>query len=103
MERLIPTTILGKVQEAGSRENSFQPVSVDLYNLTIGGISKTMNSAATDSDHIPCAIVLDARGNGGGGICPTITGEHQSSISDYTAIIVEGVMDGTEDFMERKS
>lgn len=31
----------------------------------------------------------DARGNGGGTISCTITGEHQSSISDYTAIAIE--------------
>ena len=33
--------------------------------------------------------VLDARGNGGGEISPTITGDHQDRITDYTAIILE--------------
>lgn len=33
--------------------------------------------------------VFDARGNGGGGLTPTITGDHQNRITDYTAIIVE--------------
>ena len=32
---------------------------------------------------------FDARGNGGGNISCTITGGHQSTISDYTAIVVE--------------
>ena len=32
--------------------------------------------------------IFDARGNGGGGICPTITGDHQNRITDYTAIVV---------------
>ena len=32
--------------------------------------------------------VFDARGNGGGGIAPTITGDHQNRITDYTAIVV---------------
>lgn len=32
--------------------------------------------------------VYDARGNGGGEIVPTITGDHQSRITDYTAICV---------------
>ena len=31
----------------------------------------------------------DARGNGGGDITCTITGNHQSTISDYTAIAIE--------------
>ena len=33
--------------------------------------------------------IYDARGNGGGMISPTITGDHQDRITDYTAIIVE--------------
>lgn len=33
--------------------------------------------------------ILDARGNGGGAVSPTITGDHQDRITDYTAIIVE--------------
>ena len=33
--------------------------------------------------------VFDARGNGGGGLTPTITGDHQNRITDYTAIVVE--------------
>lgn len=35
--------------------------------------------------------VFDARGNGGGCISPTITGDHQSRITDYTAIVLKGV------------
>lgn len=34
-------------------------------------------------------IVFDARGNGDGRIVPTITGDHESRITDYTAIAVE--------------
>lgn len=32
--------------------------------------------------------VYDARGNGGGEIAPTITGNHQNRVTDYTAICV---------------
>lgn len=35
------------------------------------------------------ATPYDARGNGGGGITPTITGDHQNRITDYTVIILE--------------
>lgn len=35
------------------------------------------------------AVCYDARGNGGGEVCPTITGDHQNRITDYTAIVVE--------------
>ena len=34
------------------------------------------------------AMIFDARGNGGGTISPTITGDHQNRITDYTAIVV---------------
>ena len=34
-------------------------------------------------------LIFDARGNGGGETSPTITGDHQNRITDYTAIIVE--------------
>lgn len=43
------------------------------------------------------ASVFDARGNGDGQIVPTITGDHESRITDYTAIAVDlhnGAMTG---------
>jgi DNA (cytosine-5)-methyltransferase 1 len=43
--------------------------------------------AAGERDHIK--LVYDARGNGSGAISPTITGDHQNRISDYTAIALE--------------
>lgn len=45
--------------------------------------------AQIGSSHTPLVLVFDARGNGGGKICPTITGDHQDRITDYTAIVVE--------------
>lgn len=32
-------------------------------------------------------VVYDARGNGEGGVVPTITGDHENRITDYTAIV----------------
>ena len=34
------------------------------------------------------ARIYDARGNGGGLIAPTITGDHQNRVTDYTAIVL---------------
>lgn len=34
-------------------------------------------------------FIFDARGNGEGGVSPTLTGDHQNRITDYTAIILE--------------
>lgn len=39
--------------------------------------------------HPPVVLIYDARGNGDGGVSPTITGDHQNRITDYTAILVE--------------
>ena len=38
--------------------------------------------------HEPIVLVYDARGNGGGTIAPTMTGDHNAHISDYTTIIL---------------
>lgn len=38
--------------------------------------------------HEPIVLIYDSRGNGGGGVSPTITGDHQNRITDYTAIVV---------------
>lgn len=34
-------------------------------------------------------IIYDARENGDGRTCPTITGGHESNITDYTAVVIE--------------
>lgn len=44
---------------------------------------------AQDHGHPPVVLIYDARGNGDGGVSPTITGDHQNRITDYTAILVE--------------
>ena len=44
--------------------------------------------ASMGTTNAPVVLVYDARGNGGGGISPTITGDHQNRITDYTAIVV---------------
>lgn len=43
------------------------------------------------SAHTPSAVVevYDARGNGNGKTVPTITGDHESRVMDYTAIVTE--------------
>ncbi|MEG1565066.1 MAG: DNA cytosine methyltransferase [Bacteroides sp.] len=40
-------------------------------------------------NYINPVVVYDARGNGDGAIVPTITGDHEGHISDYTAVAVE--------------
>lgn len=51
------------------------------YDVTATLRSNTKN-------HEPIVLIYDSRGNGGGGVSPTITGDHQNRITDYTAIVV---------------
>ena len=52
-------------------------------NPTPGDPCHTLN---TDARNL---LVYDARGNGDGAIAPTITGDHENRVTDYTAIMVE--------------
>lgn len=62
----------------------------DIYNMASPGeVAKTLTSIRTDSDHVPCVVCYDARGNGDGKISPTITGDHNSRITDYTTLVCE--------------
>ena len=49
-------------------------------------ITATLRS---NTNHHPIVLIYDSRGNGGGGVSPTITGDHQNRITDYTAIVVQ--------------
>ena len=48
------------------------------------GVSPTLK-AAQDTH-----VVYDCRGNGNGCVSPTITGDHQNRVTDYTAICIQG-------------
>lgn len=47
------------------------------------GISYTLNT-------VDRPAVYDARGNGDGKVAPTITGDHNNRVTDYTAVVVRG-------------
>ena len=51
----------------------------------------TLQAKANGGISLNCtpSVVYDARGNGEGGVAPTLTGDHESRITDYTAILVE--------------
>lgn len=48
------------------------------------GTSRASDECITESDK-----VWDARGNGDGNLCSTVTGGHDSSITDYTNVVVQ--------------
>ena len=57
-------------------------------NIGVGGWYMEETAKTITSTKPGAVLVYDARGNGGGGVCPTITGDHQDRITDYTAIVL---------------
>lgn len=59
-------------------------------------VSKTLDTSMPDSSKnqggiaiVQKVVVYDARGNGDGKLCPTITGDHNNRVTDYTALCCE--------------
>ena len=46
------------------------------------------NSRNPESAQKPNCVCYDARGNGDGACCPTLTGDHENRVTDYTAVCV---------------
>ncbi len=66
------------------------------------GVSGTLR--AQDHGHPPLVLIYDARGNGDGEICPTLTGDHQNRVTDYTALAIPiNTMVGTRDNEEMRT
>lgn len=91
----------GRVLESDHRETSTRCTEPAAYTLKIrsgcegGGkgalvqteLSATISTLQDQTLFQP--VVYDARGNGEGKIVPTITGDHENRITDYTAIAIE--------------
>lgn len=65
--------------------------SCEHAEITDGRISPSLLArAGTGGNQLPLVcLIFDARGNGEGGVSPTIAGDHQNRITDYTAVVVE--------------
>lgn len=73
----------------GVRENgSFTVNTVDRHAVAYAIDCRNLKSIKEASGTLQAAI-FDARGNGDGKIVPTITGDHENRITDYTAIAIE--------------
>lgn len=64
-----------------SSENAVECYGIDLFNQSMtGDVPKTLNSIRSDSDHVPCVVILnpsDSQGNqiaDSEGIYPTLRG-----------------------------
>lgn len=72
---------------------------VAIGNVTYQDVAGTLNPGAHAGSYngqdayndllIANPVVYDARGNGDGEVCPTITGDHENRVTDYTAVCVQ--------------
>lgn len=68
----------------------FQPIPVlNDQGDSVMDVSYDVTGTLRAQEHGHQPIVFDARGNGDGKIVPTITGDHENRITDYTAIAIE--------------
>ena len=66
-----------------------QPIAIDMGGGKSSVDIHTDRSPTLTTTHYgEPAVVYDARGNGNGGVAPTMTGDHQNRITDYTGVIV---------------
>ena len=78
-------------------ESNAQPIVLESNQIhatiTQTGICPTLPaSMGLGGGYVPMVTerkIFDARGNGDGRTCPTITGDHENRITDYTAIAIE--------------
>ena len=66
-----------------------QPIAIDMG----GGKSSVdvhidRSPTLTTTHYGEPAVVYDARGNGNGEVAPTMTGDHQNRITDYTGVVI---------------
>ena len=65
------------------------PIQDKTGTLSPGAHAGSYNGQDAYNDMLVRCRVFDARGNGNGKTVPTITGDHESRITDYTAIVTE--------------
>lgn len=67
-------------------------VALDCRNLNGSDVSATLQAKAGGGHSLKYQnpVVYDCRGNGEGEIAPTVTGDHQNRVTDYTGIAVHG-------------
>jgi hypothetical protein len=65
---------------------TYQNTGIGWWNES--DIAETLRTPCGGDSTKANLVVLDARGNGTGGVAPTLTGDHQNRVTDYTALAV---------------
>ena len=64
-------------------------VGIDLYNqTTTGEVSKTLNSIRSDSDHVPCVLVLNDQGGSVMNISYDVTSTLRAETKHHEPIVL---------------
>ena len=78
--------------EPGMKQQTYVMAFKQGQGSKAGGIgaqeecSPTLSAVASGTNQVPA--IYDARGNGNGATVPTLTGDHQNRVTDYTALCV---------------
>ena len=64
-----------------------EPMAFDDYNFQPTGDQTCTLRAGASGGACGVTVCYDARGNGDGSIAPTITGDHNNRVTDYTAVV----------------
>lgn len=67
----------------------YEPKSLLDENWSEADTKNALRAEASKSSHAVVQEVYDARGNGDGNTAPTITGDHENRVTDYTSVVVE--------------
>lgn len=65
----------------------FKPGSFGAYDVGVGTLRANTGGISGGTENV-CVECYDARWNGDGGIAPTLTGDHERRVTDYTAVCV---------------
>ena len=66
-------------------------IGIDLYNQTLtGGVSKTLNAIKSDSDHVPCVLILNDMGGAVMHISYDVTSTLRSQTKHHEPIVLIG-------------
>lgn len=80
--------LIGSFGSNSAEEILFERDSVRRY-LKPRGTQGERTAADTERSVIVGSECFDARGNGGGGVIPTMTGDHNSRVNDYCSVICQ--------------
>lgn len=69
-------------------------------NLSESDVKNALRAGESKVSHAVVCKTWDARGNGDGDVCSTVTGDHENRVTDYTSLVCNYAMQGFGDYKE---